>query len=114
VRLDTGEHHEVVRSALEAQDAELVLRPRDRPLLGVVDLHLRPLLGEVEERVGIDRGDDRRRVLVDQLGAGVGGHAGSVEPAAQREHHDRVAQRREVVERRGEHLGDVHPRASTT
>ena len=60
VGLDAGEHDEVVRAAREAGEAELVERPADVADLVLVELDVRALLREVEERIGVDRGDDRR------------------------------------------------------
>jgi len=104
VRLDAGEQHQVVGAAREAGDTELVLRPQDLAVVGLVELDLRSFLGEVVERVGVDRRDDRRDAVLGQRVDCIGGDLGDVEQATQREHHDRPVQRGQRLERGGEHL----------
>ena len=93
VRLDAGEQHQVVGAAREAGDTELVLRPQDLAVVGLVELDLRSFLGEVVERVGVDRRDDRRDAVLGQRVDCIGGDLGDVEQATQCEHHDRPVQR---------------------
>jgi hypothetical protein len=108
VRLDAGEDDEVVRLAGEACDPELVRRPADLARRAVVDPHLRALLREVEEGIGIDRRDDRSGLVAHQPLERARRDLGDVEPTAERDDHDRRVERLEVLEGRGEDVVDVH------
>jgi hypothetical protein len=56
VRLDARQHDEVVRSAREPCQPELVLRPAGVADVVVVELRRWTFLGEVEERIRVDGG----------------------------------------------------------
>ena len=114
VRLDAGEHDEIVRCPGEAGEAELVDRPADVTHLVVVELDVGSFLGEVEERVGVDRGHDRCDPVGQQLVDRSRGDFGDVEPAAQCEHHDRPVQRGDIAEVGRQDLGHVHPASAST
>ena len=74
----------------------------------LVELDLRTFLGEVEERIWIDAGDDGRDLFGQQLVDRRRRHAGDVEPAAQTEQHDRPVERGDFGQVHRQHVGDVH------
>ena len=82
VRLDADEHHDVAVAGVALED-ELVRRPEDLADV-VVDRDLRALLGEVVERVGVDRADGRRAwsALTKALTAWVAAPAASNQPSS--------------------------------
>jgi hypothetical protein len=114
VVLDTGQYHQVVRCAWESSESELVERPVDLTDLVVVEFDEWSLLREVEERIRIDLGDDGRDAIDEQLVDGGRGNLGDVEPAAQRQHHDRPVQRRDTLEVGRQDVVDVHRESAST
>ena len=89
-------------------------RPVDVAHLVLVELDEWPFLREVEERIRIDRGDDGRDPIDEQLVDRGRGDLGDVEPPAQRQHHDRPVQRGDTLEVGRQHVGDVHPASAST
>lgn len=78
----------------------------DLTFLVVVECDVGPFLGEVEEWVGVDRGDNGRDAISGQGLYRIGSDLRDVEPTAQRKHHDRSIELPKVFEGRGEHVHD--------
>ena len=104
VWLDAGEQHHVVCATGESGDTKLVVGPQDLTHVGSVELDLRAFLREVEERVGVDRGNDRCNPVRCERVDGTGGHLGDVEQSTQRNHHDGPVQRLQHLECGCEHV----------
>ena len=114
MRLDAGQHHKIVWSSGEAGEAELVGRPADAAHLVIVEFDEGSFLGEIEERIGVDRCHDGRDPVGQQFVDRGRGNFGDVEPAAQGEHHDRPVQRGDIAEVGRQDLGNVHPASAST
>ena len=90
-----------------ALEDELVRRPDDLADV-VVDRHVRTLLGEVVEGVGIDLADGDRALGTDERVDRLGGGAADVEPALEPDEHDRTFERADVAGVELEDVGGLH------
>ena len=97
VRLDPVHHDHVARALGIADHHEVVLGPAQLSFTVVVDPDLRPLLCEVEERIGVDVGHDGPVALLDHPVERRGRHTADVEQALQRDEHHGVPQRSDRV-----------------
>ena len=79
-----------------------------------VDVDLGTLLGEVEERIRVDAADHGDNPITNAPLDSRGCRTGNVEPAAQGDEEDRIAQGCDVVPTRGEYIARLHGVDSTS
>ena len=96
VRLDAADQQHVPVGVLGPGQVEPRGRPRQPSYAVLVETDLRPVHLEVVVVLGVDRGDELRVPLVDEVVDRSGGRLGRVVPALERGDHDRVPQVREV------------------
>ncbi len=114
VWLDAGQQHEIAVALGETCDVDVVLGPTNLPFVVVIEVDLGAFLREIEERIRVDAGDNGDDTVAHAPLQRRRRRTGHVEPAAQCDEKDRIAQRCEFIPTGGENVGRLHTLNSTS